>query len=75
MSDEIPTVVEHNVCTIFYSKSFYGKDDQKSTLSKSYMYFFGDVWPQFVLFNQAGVLVGHKYRELLLQPPLLARVI
>ena len=35
-------------------KAFYGKDELKSTLSKSY--FFGDVRPQFVLSKQDGVL-------------------
>lgn len=60
MSEKIPTVLEHDVWAIFfYLTSFYSKDEERSTCTVSKSYFSGDVWPQFVLPYQDGVLVGH----------------
>lgn len=57
LSAKIPPVVGHDVQAIFYCKSFYGKDEENSTLSKSS--FFGDVLEQFVLSDQDGVFIRH----------------
>ena len=38
VSDKNPTAVGHVVWTIFYRKSFYGKDESKSAVSKSYFF-------------------------------------
>lgn len=45
----------------FYLTSFYSKDEERSTCTVSKSYFSGDVWPQFGLSYQDGVLVGEMH--------------